>query len=221
MPYSLRIRNKAIGLRKKGFSLKEVSEKLKIAKSTASAWLSEIELSPAAKRRLAKRRILGQYKTALLKKKLKDKLKRVREEKAQEMLRKIPFSKKITKLLCAFLWWCEGNKETDFVRFTSSDIKLVQNFLSLLRRGFKVDESKFRALVHLHSYHQDGRQKRFWSEITKIPLNQFYKSFKKPNTGRRKQKNYPGCLAISYYDARVAKELEAIYNAFNNFRPVR
>lgn len=131
-----------------------------------------------------------------------------------KLLEKIHWTKEICKLCCCLLYWCEGNKISNQVRFTSSDPSLIKLFLSLLRQGFYIDESKFRALVHLHSYHNEEKQKAFWGQVSEIPINQFYRSFHKPNTGQRIHKEYPGCLAISYYDSKVAKELLSIYNAF-------
>lgn len=216
MPYPIELKTKAITLRKQGFSLKEISETLNIAKSTASAWLSDVLLSKQAQQQLAQKKILGQYKTILIKKKASADQKIKLEKEAQEMLQTIPFSKEMAKLCCALVWWCEGNKCTTMLRFTSSDITLIKNFLFLLRSAYKIDETKFRALVHIHSYHNDLIQKEYWSKITKIPFKQFNKSFHKPNTGKRIQKNYPGCLAISYYDAKIAKDLQAVYNAWSN-----
>lgn len=216
MAYHLTIKTKAIALRKKGFSLKEIAEKLNIAKSTASTWLSSINLSISAQKRLANKQILGQYKTVLLKRRLREKQEKALEKIAFELLKKIFLSKELAKLCCALLWWCEGNKDTSMIRFTSSDPTLIKNFLFLLRSGFNIDRSKFRALLHLHAYHNEIKQKNFWSRIAKIPLKQFHKSYHKLNTGKRIQNAYPGCIAISYYDAKIAKELKAIYNAFSN-----
>lgn len=221
MAYQIEIKEKAITLRKKGYSLKEISELLKIAKSTASAWLSSINLSISAQRKLREKQILGQYKTVLLKRKLKESLRKEEEAKASKVLKKLSLSREYIKLCCALMWWCEGNKNSSFLRFTSSDVTLIKNFLSLLRKGFILDESKFRVLVHLHSYHNDNNQKRFWSQVTKIPISQFHKSFQKKNSGKRKKENYPGCIAVTYYDVRIAKELEALYNVFTKSRGVR
>lgn len=68
--------------------------------------------------------------------------------------------------------------------------------------------------MHLHEYHNETRQRHFWQDITGIPKGQFNRSYMKPNTGKNKRKNYPGCLAITYYDSKVAKELSALYNSF-------
>lgn len=221
MAYQIGIKERAITLRRRGYSLKEISELLKIAKSTASVWLANIALSTNAQKRLAQKQILGQYKTVLLKRRQKNLLRKANEAKAYEVIKNIPFSKEYIKLCCALMWWCEGNKNSSFLRLTSSDVTLIRNFLSLLRKGFMLDESKFRALVHLHAYHNDYKQKRFWSQVTEIPLGQFHKSFQKNNSGKRTKENYPGCIAVTYYDARIAKELEALYNVFTKSRGVR
>ncbi|MCL4367495.1 helix-turn-helix domain-containing protein [Patescibacteria group bacterium] len=215
MPYSIQIRHKAITLRKRGFSIKEIAAKLQIAQSTSSLWLSHIALSKNAQKRLASRRILGQYKSIQIKKIVKDNQRKMMEKYSLEILSRLSPSKEFMKLCCALVWWCEGNKDTKSVKFTSSDTTLIRNFLYFLRSGFDIDETKFRALVHIHKYHNDLAQKKFWSEITKIPLAQFYNSYRKPNTGRRFKENYPGCLAVAYYDAKIAKELEALYNTFS------
>ena len=221
MSYSIQIKTNAIELRKKGFSLSEIAKRLHISKSTISEWVSSIELSASAQKRLADKKIIGQYKSVLLKRELAVKKRKIAQELASKEISKIAFSKELLKLCCALLWWCEGNKDTTMVRFTSSDKTLISNFLYLLRSGFVTNEEKFRALVHIHAYHDDETQKKYWSQITKIPLSQFNASFKKKNTGIRTKIGYPGCVAISYYDAKIAKELEAIYNAFTVNRGVR
>lgn len=216
----IEVKTKAITLRKRGYSLNEISEKLHIAKSTASTWLSNINLSNVAKNRLEKKQILGQYKTMLIRKKLREKLNKERDKVALKLLSKIGESKELYKLCCALLWWCEGSKNSTSVRFTNSDPTLIKNFLTSIRLGFKLDESRFRAVIHIHSYHIDKKQKLFWSNITNIPLQQFWKSYRKPNTGKRRKNNYPGCISITYYNSKIARELEAIYNMYSKIRGV-
>lgn len=220
MSYSIDIKERAIKLRRRGFSIKEIAAKLHIAQSTSSAWLSDITLSNTAQKRLVRRKILGQYKSILISKKAREEQRKALEETSRSMLSTLPQSRELMKLCCALVWWCEGNKNTTSVKFTNSDTTLISNFLYFLRVGFNINESKLRALVHIHQYHNDLEQKKFWSQITKIPLSQFHRSYEKPNTGKRSRENYPGCLALVYYDASVAKELKAIYNTFSELRGV-
>lgn len=213
MNFSL-TKNKAIKLREQGFSLQEISNKLAISKSTASLWVRGVVLSNRAISRIAQRQNIGQSKAIYVKRLARESFVKICNQNASQTLKIIPPSKELAKLICALMWWCEGNKGESFVRFTSSDESLIKNFLRVFRQGFLLDERKFRCLVHIHSYHDDLKQKEYWSKITSIPLKQFHKSFQKKNSGFRKHDNYQGCVAVTYYDAKIEKELKAIYNAF-------
>lgn len=59
------IKQKAFSLRSKGYSVKEISDKLNIAKSTSSLWVRYIKLNKKAKQRLRERRLLKYYKGSL------------------------------------------------------------------------------------------------------------------------------------------------------------
>ncbi len=128
-----------------------------------------------------------------------------------DIIKEILKNQSATRLICAILFWCEGSKTTTQVKFTNSDPEMIKYYLRLLRIGFSVDESKFRALVHLHEYHDEKTQIDFWSKLTNIPKTQFHRSYRKPNTQKRIRENYPGCICITYFDARLAKRLWAYY----------
>lgn len=214
MSYSADLKKRAILLRKQGRSLSEITRELGIVKSTASVWLSDIVLPDDLQLVIKQKEAIGREK-ALEARKTKFALQKALYAKtAKEDIATISFSKEFHKLSCALLWWCEGNKDTTMVRFTNSDKTLVKNFLRSLRTGFLIDESKLRVLIHIHEYHDNNTQRVFWSKITDIPLTQFHESYQKPHTGKRRHTNYEGCIAISYYDAKIAKEMEALYNAF-------
>lgn len=214
MAYNQKIREKAESYRKLGYSIKEIARLFKISPDTASRWLREINLDSQAMVRLNKRRIYGQEKSRKI---LISRATIINEQiarKARYSLNKVPSSKELSQLFCALLFWCEGSKSNNSLKFTNSDPQLIKLFLKLLRVGYTLDEKKFRALMHLHAYHNETKQRRFWQKITGIPKGQFNRSYMKPNTGKNKRKNYPGCLAITYYDSKVAKELSALYNSF-------
>ena len=177
MAYNIKKRSKAILMRQSGFSLNEISKESRIAKSTASLWLSNVKLSPTASRRIKDKQTLGRQKAIISRKKMNKDWEEKLKKNTMKMVKKIKFSKEIAKLCCSLIWWCEGNKNDSTVRFTNSDPTLIKDFLYLLRFGFLINESKFRALIHLHGYHNEKDQMKFWSEVTNIPLNQFYKSY--------------------------------------------
>lgn len=212
MKHNANIRKVAYELRGKGFSFAEISSKLHVSKSTASLWTRSIHLTERAESRLLHRSILGRNKAALSLQKKKAAAAIGYQNKAEKVMRKIRFDRNIAKVASALLFWCEGSKSTTYVRFTSSDPSLIKLFLKFFRQAFTLNESKFRALIHLHTYHNENKQKKFWKSVTGIPIQQFHRSYHKPNTGKRKHENYPGCIAVTYYDAKVAKELFWLYN---------
>lgn len=207
-------KRQALFLRTKGLSLAEIAYKLNISKSTSSLWLSNITLTNSARERIFKRTILGQYKGVLTMKRKRENEMSEKIMEAEKTLSYPYLSNALAKLCCTLLWWCEGNKTTSWVRFTNSDISTITLFLLLFRMGFDPEEKKFRALIHIHNYHDQSRQKLFWSKITHIPLLQFNKSYQKKNSSTRKKTGYEGCISITYYDARIAKEMLALYTVF-------
>lgn len=124
-------------------------------------------------------------------------------------------NKAFWRLTAALLFWCEGSKRyLNDLRFTNSDPNLICMFLFALRKGFAVDEKRFRILPHLHEYHVEKAQQEFWSNITKIPLDQFTKTYWKPHTAARKRDGYQGCISLRYNDATIAKTLDILYHTF-------
>lgn len=214
MYYDLEIKTQAVNLRKKGHSINEISDQLHISKSTASLWLRSTFLSPSALLRLQDRRLAGREKAKkilLNKSRNKDK---TAKDQALKTLSNVSTTKETSKLVCSLLFWAEGSKVTGKVVFTNSDSNMIRVFLKLLRLSFDLDEKKFRALIHLHEYHDESFALKYWSKITSIPLVQFNKSYLKPHTSINKKKGYMGTISIRYYDGTIARELHSIYNTF-------
>lgn len=208
-------RHKAIELRKKGYSLKEIANGLGVAKSSVSLWVRNVELSPTAEKRLLTKIKLGQFLAA--KNKIA-KTKAIEDEyirKGKNEISKLNINGYYAKLLCASMYWCEGTKNSKAgVGFVNSDPNLVRKFLFLLRNSFEIDETKFRLCIHLHSYHNVSKQLDFWSKITDINKEQFIKPYIKLNTGKRIHRHYEGCIAIKYHSNDLARQLNAIAKAF-------
>jgi len=211
MAHSLDIKNKAISLRELGKSLSYISKKINVPKSTVSGWVSGTQLSSEVLKNISDNRVIAQQKVNLVKKKRKDFLQTKLENRVKQQLFNMPVSAELLKTICAILFWTEGSKSGSFVSFINSDPKMISLFLYTLRHSFNIDESKLRGLVHVHEYHNEGKIKEYWSQVSGISLNQFNKSYKKTNTGKRKKEGYLGSFRVRYYDVTVARELTAIY----------
>lgn len=215
MSYDLKVIDQASNMRANGFSLKQISSKLNISKSTASLWTSKVIISKEGKQKILIHQISARKKGLLTINKRRKLIKTAIRKKVETYTNEIKVTPEIGKLLVSLFIWTEGQKwDLNTVGFTNSDPLMISTFLRLFRRFFILDESKLRALVHIHEYHNNKQTIKFWSELTKIPTTQFSKSYLKPHTSKRKKANYRGCIRINYYDYKVAHELAYLYNTF-------
>lgn len=207
---------KAVELRKRGYSLSEISKRLQVAKSTTSLWSRNITISRFGIKRIFARRMQGRVRS------IKMRRKKRRAQEAESMIRSARILRSLRRsrvemqIFCSLLYWCEGSREKYSVRFTNSNPILIRAFLHFLRSGFTIDEKKMRACIHLHSYHSEKQQKDFWSKMTDIPQKQFLRSFRKINTGKRKKEGYPGCLSVRYNDSQLARDIHSFIKSIGN-----
>lgn len=180
--YELRL--KARELRKKGVSVKQIAEELKVAKSSASIWVRDIILSIDQLEVLRESSLMGaergRLKSALLQKaRWNTRLEEHRKLGAETIGRLNDRELLIAGLA---LYWGEGSKKHRSVQFCNSDPKVIQFLLIWLKRCFLVESSDIYCTVGINEIHlkRDTLVKDFWSNITGIPLDQFRKtSFKK------------------------------------------
>lgn len=203
-------------MRREGHSLSEISGILRVSKSSASNWARGIELSLKARNSILVKRKQANEKSALTHQSQTRRNLEQANTFAKEVLGNISYSIDQARLICALLYWCEGEKSKNdkSLIFTNSDPTLVKTFLRNLRKGYAIDEKKFRVCIHLHHYHNPKKQLIFWSEVTTIPLEQFTKPYQKQNGGRNVRKGYAGCASVRYYDVRIARQVHAIARAF-------
>ena len=216
MSYTLKTKEKAQALRAEGRSIIEIAKNLNIAKSTISIWVKNIKLPDSLQQFLENNTASGRAKGLAIIKAKRSLEKHNNRAEANANMASLPWQNKhLLKLCAALIYWCEGTKHPiSTLCLTNSDPDLIKKFLHCLRNGFEIKEEKFRALIHLHDYHNEKIQLAFWSKISDIPLAQFHKSYLKKHTKIRKREGYQGCISIRYNDARVARKLEAIYHAF-------
>lgn len=206
----------AARLRRLGYSVAEIAQNLNVSKSSVSLWVRDIILSQKARVRLVHRQIRGRAYASVVRRNATQ----MRVEEADVFAKSVVGSTSMEtntmRLLCSLLYWCEGEKSLQgkTFAFTNSDPLLVSTFLRFLREGFDIDEQKFRICLHIHAYHDEKKQITFWFDICGIPEAQFMKSHQKQSSGRQKKRDYAGCVSVRYYDARIARQVQALARAF-------
>jgi hypothetical protein len=173
---------KVVKLRKKGKSITEISDSLKIPKSTVSIWCRNIKLGNKEINRLAKRQISGSYKGRMIF------LERIRNERLfqTEKLRKEGLnelgriSKRDLFVAGIALYISEGatadcNEE---VSFTNSDFRTILFMKKWFSEICGITNDRFVIQIRINKLHKKNVKKteKYWSKITRIPLNQFTKT---------------------------------------------
>ncbi|MFA5208185.1 MAG: hypothetical protein WC428_06095 [Candidatus Paceibacterota bacterium] len=215
------LKEKVITLRKKGNTYNEIISKLKviIPKGTLSSWCRDIPLPHEYKAKLKKLN-----NEALIKARICSiETSKIVRRKELEMIHSenVPLiktikNKDVAKIALAMLYLGEGRKDRKrgSLLFGNSEPMVISLFLYLLRLVYDIDEKKFRCTVQCRADQNTKTLEKLWSEITKIPLSQFYKTRIDPRTiGKPTKKlDYKGVCCIDYFSSKVFAELLELPN---------
>ena len=195
----VREKEKAIALRKKGLTYKEILEKLPVAKSSLSLWFKDMPLSKEEKDVLKKRKdsniSKGRINAAAANRKLRIK----REQKYFKEAKILFDTQKNNELFHTgiALYWAEGAKRSDMFHFMNSDYQMIEILLLWLEKftTYKRSDLGFRLYLHQPFVHDDWES--WWQEKIKVSASQFKKTIVKPSQFKiKKRPDYKGCLRI-------------------------
>lgn len=207
-------RERAINLRKKGFSFSEIVKQIGVPKSTLSGWLSEVEhpnhlYFTNRKEWLGQIRILG---VAKIKQNRLDKVEKI-VKKTKEEVESWDFikNKSAQKAILSFLYWAEGSKlpvNSAPVKFANTDPRLILLFVTILRNCYPIDPNRIKIKLYLHWYHDQRAVKAYWSKLLEIPEGQFGKIYLKHRSKtKRFRKNFMGICFVTYQSVYLRHEI--------------
>lgn len=195
-------RQKAVELRRKGLTYKEIGKRLSVSKSSLSLWLRNIPYVPTEES-LQRKRMASINAGQVLHKR---KLKRISRIKALAK-REIPNIKpEAIKLLGIMAYWTEGSKTDDsHVKFTNTDPRFIKFTLKWLREICKVPEEKLRLHLRIHPDTNRERAEKYWSKLTDIPSERFYKTTIKTSgsNGKSFNKLSNGIASVTVCDTNL------------------
>ena len=213
-----KIKQKALNLRRSGWSLGEIARALEIPRSTLSGWTKEIKLTGKQKGRIKEkiiesgiigRRLALKANLAKLnrwKKGIRERVKHYKDLATEKT--------EFGKIICGILYLCEGAKypSSRFLYFGNSDPRVISAFINLLRKCYAIKEEKLRFDIR-YRWDQDLKKLRiFWSKVTRIPVKQCLNSQPDPRTkgSPTLRKSYKGVCRVIYYDSSLQFVLQSI-----------
>lgn len=163
---------KAVVFRKNGYSFGMIREELGVAKGTLSFWLRDIPIEKISRK--AQQRV----KSARVKSSQTKQLKQSREirEMREKGIKEVEeISKRKFWLAGVALYWAEGAKAFENVALTNADPETIRFYIKWLKECCHVKSYDLRLSLHIYPDVQPEEAEQYWSAVSGIPLNQFYK----------------------------------------------
>jgi hypothetical protein len=207
----LQLRAKAEKLRKDGFSIKEIEKRLKVSRSSVSLWVRDIKLTNEQIKKLYCNKRTGALRGCMVAatnkvEKRKELTHRLKEEGKNEVG---IISKRDRFMAGVVMYFAEGDKGDKSVTFCNSDPRAIKFMMGWFREFCNVAEDKFRCSIYLHDNLNEAEAKNFWSDLIKIPLSQFRKTyFVKNNPKRfRRTKHSFGVFRITISSVNLQRKM--------------
>jgi hypothetical protein len=193
-------RERAIELRRRGYTYREILAEVPVSKSSLSSWLKGFPLTEREKRLLKNRKDQDLTRWKL---RAAASLRKARELRDSQLLEeaKVNFSANVNDSffqLGIALYWAEGTKRASSFSFINSDPEMVNLMIRWVRRFLNPAESELKLRVFTHKAFSGEGHELNWSKSTGIPLSQFGKTIYKSHAGLivKKRPNYNGCVRI-------------------------
>ncbi|MEI6191416.1 MAG: hypothetical protein WCG60_02445 [bacterium] len=213
------LKDEAISLRKKGKSIRNIEERLKIPRSTLSGWLKNIELSKSQKKVLDKKwreaLVLARRGSMLWHNQQKlERLKKA-ELEADNVLNSIKIDKNSLDIALAMLYLGEGTKKGDITSVGNSDPLILKFFVEGIIKNYNFDRNKIKCELHLRADQNQNKIKKYWSTELNIPLCNFLAtSFDKRTIGRKTYKDYKGVCIVRFGTVAIQRKLVYLSRKF-------
>lgn len=183
-------KQKSILLRRKGRSIKEIARLVRVAKSSVSAWVRNVPLNSKQILFLKKKGFTSEVIEKRRQKRLfNESVKReaIMLEGGREIAN---ISRNDLRLIGLSLYWGEGGKtQHGSARISNSDPAVIKTMMRFFREICLVKEKRFRGHIHIHSHLNAKKAEEYWSKISGIPKNQFYKTYTKPSIASQNKKD--------------------------------
>jgi hypothetical protein len=199
-------RNTARILRKKGMSMNEIIRKTGYSKASVSDWTRDIILTKRQRERLS----LKGRSMESIERRRKSRL--ANESKKRQIITDeakkdfYDLSDRDLKIIGSIIYWGEGGKtKRNIARISNSDPIIIKVVMRYFREVCRVPDSKFRASVHTFTHTNLVKTISYWSIVSGIPKEHFYKPYvKQSSASLNKRKTLPfGTLDIYVCDTKI------------------
>jgi hypothetical protein len=207
----VREKEKAIELRKKGLSYRDILAILPVAKSTLSEWLKDLPLTND-ERKYLKTRIDSNISRGRIKAASAHRVNRLEREKLAQKEAQKEFEKFASDrffLVGIALYWAEGTKRSSGFEFVNSDSEMVGFMVLWVEKFFNISRQQQKIRLFIHKPYAHEHLEKKWSSLLGIPLQNFQKTIYK-STGLliKKRPGYIGCVRLEIGRMHLMRKMQ-------------
>lgn len=218
----LKLREQALGLRKKGHSYGQIKNVLGVSKGTLSVWLRNYPLSPERIQELRNRsevRIEKFRKTMEMKR-----ASRLAVCYKNEKAKILPLTKKEFFIAGLMLYWGEGGKDIQgSINISNTDPAVLKFMLRWFGKALKIPIKEVRVYLHLYNDMDKTQKLVFWSRALGLPISQFRKPYiKKTNRNRINHKGFGhGTCNLVVRNIRLKEKIMMAIKAIGDYYEIK
>lgn len=198
-------KEKAIELRRNGYSYKDILKEIPVAKSSISAWLKDLPITPEEKRLLRERTnsniSRGRIKSATANRRNRLEKEKILFEESKKEFDQLKYDPLF--FVGISLYWAEGAKRSSTFQFTNSDVDMVNIMILWCKKFFGKEMRDLYLRVYMHKVYECEGCEEYWSKFTGIALDHFKRTIFKPKgLGVKKRPMYKGCVRLEISKAK-------------------
>ena len=199
-----------------GASIKEIARRTGAAPSSISRWVRDIELTEEQRATLRMRAYNGHVKGRTMNAAFRREARLLAQEEGRALARRC----EPLHIAGCMLYWAEGSRTRNQLRFTNSDPEMVRLFVSFLRTYFKLADAEIRITCNLFADHLKRQKEieRFWLDVAGLPATCLCRStantYSKYTKKKRRNKLPYGTCRVVVNRTRVT---QSVYGAIQEF----
>jgi transposase-like protein len=204
--------------RDEGAPIKEIARRIGVAASSVSVWVRDIELTAAQERELLRRN--PAYNRQLSGTKVQAANRRAERVAYQEEGRSLARRRESCHVAGCMLYWAEGEKDRNSLRFYNSDPEMVSFFVRFLKKYFDLQDEEIRITCNLFADHVQRQREieQFWLDVAQLSERSLCKSYVNVYSKHSKKKR---ANRLPYGTARVTvcrtRVVQSIFGAIQEY----
>lgn len=207
--------------KEQGLSIKQITKIVGVSQSSVSKWVRDIELTEDQKNKLLSQNPFLNNQHAGAKKRQQEA--KIKRQQYQKLGKQKAAEKSWLHMMGCMLYWAEGAKTRNVIKFVNSDSSMMKLFLRFLREEMSV--SKNEITLHINVHLNNGltleQVESYWLKELDLPKECLRKStvsrLPRMSSGKKKNRLPYGVASVNVCDTSLIQHIYGAIQEYGNF----